>query len=109
MLRDIKAKEITGVQIGTLGHKLWVCVDGECVLRVRSPKIEIEDMQLNETNRIEQCEQMICLLLEKLAAPEFGAHLPTLLGSLPIDHPLQKFYRDINGILFPEGEQNGDN
>ncbi len=47
-LRDIDAIEITGVQIGTFGHKLWVCVDGECVLRVRSPEISLDDMRLED-------------------------------------------------------------
>ena len=43
--RDIVADQITGVQIGTMGHKLWVCVDGSCVLRIRSPEIELTDMR----------------------------------------------------------------
>jgi hypothetical protein len=42
-LRDYNAKEITGVQIGAQGRKLWVCVDGQCILRVVSPEIQLED------------------------------------------------------------------
>ncbi len=49
-LRDYEAKEITGVQIGILGHKLWVCVDGVAVLRIKSPKIELTDLRENSTN-----------------------------------------------------------
>ncbi|KKN77748.1 hypothetical protein LCGC14_0357220 [marine sediment metagenome] len=45
-LQDFDAKGAVGVQIGTLGHKLWVCVDGAAVLRVNAPKIELEDMRL---------------------------------------------------------------
>ena len=44
-LRDFDATEVVGVQIGTLGHKLWICIDGIAVLRVNSPKIELEDMR----------------------------------------------------------------
>ncbi len=47
-LRDIVAKEITGVQIGTFGHKLWVCVDGKAVLRVKSPEIEFIDLRITQ-------------------------------------------------------------
>jgi len=43
-LRDYEATHITGVQIGTLGHKLWVCIDGVAVLRIKSPVIQLEDM-----------------------------------------------------------------
>jgi hypothetical protein len=47
-LRDCRAEEITGVQIGAQGHKLWVCVDGQCILRVVSPKIQLEDNRPND-------------------------------------------------------------
>ncbi len=47
-LVDYDAKEIVGVQIGTLGHKLWVCIDGVAVLRVRSPKIDFKDFRFSE-------------------------------------------------------------
>lgn len=43
VLQDYVASEIVGVQIGTLGHKLWVCIDGVAVLRVISPIIEFKD------------------------------------------------------------------
>jgi len=45
VLQDYVATEIVGVQIGTQGHKLWVCIDGVAVLRVMSPKIELDDLQ----------------------------------------------------------------
>ena len=44
---DLEAQEVVGVQIGTLGHKLWVCVDGVCVLRVKSPKVELTDQRVD--------------------------------------------------------------
>lgn len=43
--QDYKASEVVGVQIGTFGHKLWVCIDGVAVLRVHAPKIELTDMR----------------------------------------------------------------
>lgn len=43
-LRDYDAKEATGVQIGRLGHKVWVCVDGVAVLRVNTPIVELIDL-----------------------------------------------------------------
>lgn len=45
-LRDMVAEHVVGVQIGTLGHKLWVCVDGEAVLRVKAPAIEFTDLRV---------------------------------------------------------------
>lgn len=42
-LVDYDAHEVTGVQIGQLGHKVWVCVDGVAVLRVRTPLVELMD------------------------------------------------------------------
>jgi hypothetical protein len=45
VLQDYEASSITGVQIGTRGHKLWVCIDGVAVLRVGSPRIDFEDMR----------------------------------------------------------------
>jgi len=47
-LRDFDASEVVGVQIGHCGHKLWVCIDGVAVLRVKSPRIELEDMRIQE-------------------------------------------------------------
>lgn len=44
--RDIVANDIAGIQIDFDGKKLWVCVDGACVLRVVAPLIELEDMRL---------------------------------------------------------------
>jgi hypothetical protein len=46
VLRDYEANEVVGVQIGTLGHRLWVCIDGVAVLRLRAPKIDLEDMRI---------------------------------------------------------------
>ena len=51
-LVDYVAKEIVGVQIqiGSIGHKLGVCIDGVAVLRVTAPKIELADLRIqNET------------------------------------------------------------
>lgn len=47
-LVNYKASTITGVEIGKLGHKLWVCVDGVCVLRVQSPEIHLADNRKDE-------------------------------------------------------------
>jgi len=44
--KDYDANEITGVQIGETGHKLWVCVDGIATLRVVSPKIQVDDLRI---------------------------------------------------------------
>jgi len=50
--RDIVADKGTGVQIGTFGHKLWVCVDGQCVLRIKSPEIELTDLRISKASAI---------------------------------------------------------
>lgn len=44
-LQDYEASTVVGVQIGTLGHKLWVCIDGMAVLRVHAPRIDLTDMR----------------------------------------------------------------
>lgn len=44
-LQDYVASEVVGVQIGSEGHKLWVCIDGVAVLRVKAPVIDLEDMR----------------------------------------------------------------
>ena len=44
-LQGYEASTVVGVQIGTLGHKLWVCIDGVAVLRVHAPRIDFEDMR----------------------------------------------------------------
>ncbi len=54
VLQDYEARGVVGVQIGTLGHKLWVCIDGVAVLRVRSPEIEVEDMRILEVDENDQ-------------------------------------------------------
>ena len=43
-LIDYEAKEVVGVQIGSTRHKLWICIDGAAVLRIKSPFITFEDM-----------------------------------------------------------------
>lgn len=53
VLQDYTAKEIVGVQIGILGHKLWVCIDGVAVLRVKAPKIHLEDMRQTDDSNSE--------------------------------------------------------
>jgi hypothetical protein len=46
-LRDLQARHAVGVQVGTHGRRLWVCVDGVAVLRVKAPVIHLEDMRDN--------------------------------------------------------------
>lgn len=50
-LVDIQAEEVTGIQINYTGTKLWVCVDGQCILRVNSPEIELLDSRPLEERR----------------------------------------------------------
>ena len=38
----------TGIQIDNTGHKIWINVDGVCILRVTTPRIEIKDMRKDE-------------------------------------------------------------
>jgi len=58
ILNDYEAEETVGVQIGALGHKLWVCVDGVCVLRVRSPKIELTDLREPKPTVVENSKRI---------------------------------------------------
>ena len=44
-LVDYEASENVGVQIGAKGHKLWICIDGGAVLRVKAPMINLEDFR----------------------------------------------------------------
>jgi len=47
-LRDInKTEEVVGIQISPEGHRIWVCVDGQCVLRIKNPsgKVQLTDMR----------------------------------------------------------------
>ncbi len=44
-LQDYEASTVVGVQIGTLGRKLWICIDGVAVLRVYAPRIDFVDMR----------------------------------------------------------------
>ena len=54
---DLSADEVAGVQIGRQGHKLWVCIDGLCVLRIRSPRIELtDDREIDTTYQSEGYE-----------------------------------------------------
>jgi len=39
VLVDYEANEVVGVQIGQTGHRLWICIDGVAVLRVKTPII----------------------------------------------------------------------
>lgn len=50
-LRDFIAKEIVGIQISPESHRIWVCVDGQCILRVKIPtgKVELTDMRIGES------------------------------------------------------------
>lgn len=47
-LIDYEAKKIVGIQIGATGHKLWVCIDGMAVLRIKTPLITLtlNDMKI---------------------------------------------------------------
>ena len=47
-LRDFEANTAVGVEIGHSGHKLWVCIDGVAVLRVKAPEIHLTDMRKGE-------------------------------------------------------------
>lgn len=45
MLRDMKADEVVGFQVDHR-NRVWVCVDGQCVLRVVGAKVvEITDLR----------------------------------------------------------------
>jgi hypothetical protein len=46
VLQDYEAVEGVEVQIGARGHKLWVCIDGCTVLRVKAPKVVLVDQRL---------------------------------------------------------------
>ena len=48
VLQDYEAKVGVGVEIGSTGHKLWVCIDGIAVLRVKAPEIHLTDMRDSE-------------------------------------------------------------
>ena len=50
--QDYEANIGVGVEIGQTGHKLWVCIDGICVLRIRSPKIILTDFREIEAEQI---------------------------------------------------------
>ena len=43
--QDYEAEMAVGVEIGHTGHKLWVCIDGVAVLRVKAPYINLNDMR----------------------------------------------------------------
>jgi len=48
ILRDLVAEEVVGFQVD-LRNRIWVCVDGQCVLRVKGAKtVEITDMRSPE-------------------------------------------------------------
>jgi len=49
MLQDYEANHAVGVQIGATGHRLWVCIDGVAVLRVKAPLIEL--IELDDTRQ----------------------------------------------------------
>lgn len=44
---DYEASEGVGIQIGATGHKLWICIDGVAVLRVKAPLIHLEDNRIS--------------------------------------------------------------
>ncbi len=44
-MRDLKADEVVGFQVDQR-NRVWVCVDGQCVLRVVGAKaVEIADLR----------------------------------------------------------------
>jgi len=47
ILQDYEAIYGVGIEIGHTGHKLWVCIDGVAVLRVKAPFIQLTDMREN--------------------------------------------------------------
>ncbi len=47
-LVDYEAKEAVGVKIGTTGHRLWICIDGIAVLRIKSPSIVLDDIRIQK-------------------------------------------------------------
>lgn len=55
VLVDYEAKEIVGVQIGALGHKLWICLDGVAILRVKAPQITLDDSRSNANDNCCEC------------------------------------------------------
>lgn len=57
-LEDYKAQEVVGVQIGSLGHKLWICIDGVSVLRVIAPQIDFADLRVS-TNDVRTCAEQV--------------------------------------------------
>lgn len=46
--RDLKATEVIGFQVD-IRNRVWVCVDGQCVLRVVGAKhVEITDLRIKK-------------------------------------------------------------
>ncbi len=45
-LEDYEAKEVVGIQIGATGHKLWICIDGVAVLRIKAPTITLKNEKI---------------------------------------------------------------
>lgn len=51
VLQDYEAEAI-GVSIGHAGHKLWVCIDGVAVLRIKSSHIFLEDQRSKQVKAL---------------------------------------------------------
>ena len=54
-MHDVAAAKLVGIQISHNGEKLWVCVDGSCILRIAriDGPIEVDDRREDsEANRI---------------------------------------------------------
>lgn len=45
VLEDYEANTGVGVDIGCMRHRLWVCIDGAAVLRVKAPEIHLQDLR----------------------------------------------------------------
>ena len=54
--RDLKAEESVGFQVDSR-NRVWVCVDGQCVLRVvGAQRVEITDLRVDEVEISDECE-----------------------------------------------------
>lgn len=38
------------IQVGHQGHKIWLCADGQCIVRIwRASNVSVEDLRINES------------------------------------------------------------
>jgi hypothetical protein len=51
-LRDFYNVDAVGIQTDTKGQRLWVCIDGQCILRIKGIKtLEILDNRIRESSK----------------------------------------------------------